>query len=133
MFVNAAHILGIALLVGSIIPLDVLLARNVSGGELQILARILPGVARWGLILAALTGLWLFTVRPYDYVSNPAFLFKLAILALAIANIVWQHASVDWVQVLRGSAPTHRVRLRAIASIFLWLSALLAGRWIGFL
>lgn len=133
MLVNAAHILGIALLVGSIIPLDVLLTRNVLGGELQILARVLPRFARWGLSLAVLAGLWLFTVRPFDYLNNPAFLFKLAILVLAIANIAWQHFSVDWAQVMRGNGATHAVQLRAIASIVLWLSALLAGRWIGFL
>lgn len=133
LFVNAAHILGIALLVGSIIPLDVLLARNASAGELQILARILPRFACWGLGLAGLTGLWLFTVRPFDYVGNPAFLFKLAILVLAMANIAWQHFSVDWLHVQRGKGTSHAVQLRAITSIVLWLSALLAGRWIGFL
>ncbi len=133
MLVNAVHIVGIALLVGSIIPLDVLLARNVAGGELKLLARILPRFARCGLALAVLTGLWLFSVRPSDYVGNPAFLFKLAMLALAMANIVWQHVSVDWAQVMQGHGTTRAVRLRAIASIVLWLSALLAGRWIGFL
>jgi hypothetical protein len=133
LLVNAAHILGIALLVGGIIPLDVLLAKNAPSSALPVVARLLPRFARWGLGLAVFTGLWLFSVRPSDYLGNPAFLFKLAILVLAMANIVWQHASVDWAQVLQGKGSTRAVQLRAIASIALWLAALVAGRWIGFI
>ncbi|MFZ4289196.1 DUF2214 domain-containing protein [Variovorax sp. HJSM1_2] len=133
MLVNAAHILGIALLVGGIVPLDVLLARNAPGGELLVLARILPRAAACGLGLAVLTGLWLFSVRPTDYVGNPAFLFKLALLALAVGNIAWQHFSGDWGRVLKGDGASRALRIRAILSVALWVSVVLAGRWIGFL
>ncbi|RZJ03850.1 MAG: DUF2214 domain-containing protein, partial [Rubrivivax sp.] len=89
--VNAIHILGLALLVGAIFPLDILLIRsggNPIASDLPALARLLPRMAAYGLALALFTGLWLFSVRPHDYVANPAFLFKMALLVLAGCNAV---------------------------------------------
>jgi hypothetical protein len=71
LFVNAAHILGIGLLLGAILPLDLHLLGLVRSSPLPIVGPFLLRVAFAGLALALLTGLWLFSVKPREYVSNP--------------------------------------------------------------
>jgi len=130
--VNAAHILGIGLLLGSILPLDVRLARGRADGALAAVAPVLLRTARLGLAVALLTGFWLFSVKPGAYVGNPAAWAKAALLGLALINIVFQHRDLRLVAALAGAAPPTAVRLRAGLSIGLWLGVLVSGRWIGF-
>lgn len=131
--VNALHILGIGLLVGAILPLDLRLAGFFRRVPLAPLVDFLARAAAVGVVLALTTGLWLFTVKPGDYWVNTAFRIKVLLLALALLNVVWQHRG----GALAAAAASGRVptgtRLRALASCVLWISVLLAGRWIGFL
>lgn len=130
--VNAAHILGIGLLLGAILPLDLLLLRSTHGRDLPVLGPFLVRAATTGATLAVITGLWLFSVKPAEYAENPAFLCKAALLVLAICNIALQHRGERFDIALCGGQPTVRVRALAVASVVLWLSILIAGRWIGF-
>ena len=130
--VNAAHILGIGLLLGAILPLDLLLLRSTRARDLPTLGPFLVRAAATGTALAVITGFWLFLVRPVEYVENPAFLFKTALLGLAICNIALQHRGEHFEAALRSGQPSVRVRVLAAASAILWLSVLMAGRWIGF-
>lgn len=126
LFVNAAHILGIALLLGAILPLDLRLAGFLRRQPIEVLAPFLVRCAAAGLCFAVLTGAWLFSVKPDEYLANPAFRWKLVLLALALVNVAAQH---------RGAGQphtSHAVRVRAFLSLCLWLSVLVAGRWIGF-
>jgi hypothetical protein len=120
LFVNAAHILGIGLLVGAILPLDLRLLGLARTVPLAVIGPFLVRVAGTGLALAIVTGLWLFSVKPAEYLANEAFLWKAGLLAVALANIGLQH----WL-----AQPS---RLLALCSAVLWLSVLVAGRWIGF-
>ena len=132
LLVNAAHILGIGLLVGAILPLDLRLVGLFRAAPLEVLAPFLIRAAACGLALALVTGAWLFTVRPAEYVANPAFLAKMAVLALALANVAIQHRGQHLAAAREGRALRPRIRALAGASALLWLSVLLAGRWIGF-
>jgi hypothetical protein len=132
-FVNTAHILGLGLLLGAIVPLDLRLAGLWRQVPLPVLVPFLTRAAALGLALAVAMGLWLFSVRPHDYVINPAFQCKAGLLLLALGNIVWQHGSPALARSLHTGTVCTGVRLRAIASMLLWLAVLLAGRWIGFL
>ncbi|QIM48351.1 DUF2214 domain-containing protein [Pusillimonas sp. DMV24BSW_D] len=130
--VNAAHILGIGLLLGAILPLDLLLLRSTRGRDLPTLGPFLVSVAATGTALAVTTGLWLFSVKPVEYAENPAFLFKSTLLVLAVCNIALQHRGDHFDTALRSGQPSVRVRVLAATSAILWLSVLVAGRWIGF-
>lgn len=133
LLVNAAHILGLALLIGAILPLDLRLAGAFPRTALPIIAPLLRGMALVGLTLATLTGLALFTTNPTEYATNPAFQIKLALLAAALLNAALVTRSRAWAQVLSGAPPPPALRLMATVSALLWLGVLLAGRWIGFL
>ncbi|WP_371345167.1 DUF6644 family protein [Ancylobacter sp. IITR112] len=132
LLVNAAHILGIALLLGAILVLDVRLLGALSTAPLAVMGPLQVRVAACGMGLAVLTGLWLFSVRPAEYAANPAFLTKLALLAAACANIVLQHAHPAYRRAMQGGPVPARLRVSAALSLLLWLAVLVAGRWIGF-
>ena len=129
LFVNAAHILGIGMLLGSILPLDLRLLGLFRKHPIEVLGPFLVRGAAAGLGLAAFTGLWLFSVKPEEYLGNAAFRWKLLLLVVAFANIVFQH----WQSRGREFQLTPATRVSAALSLTAWLSVLVAGRWIGFL
>jgi hypothetical protein len=129
LLVNAAHILGIGLLVGAILPLDLRVMGCFRHTSLEVLGPFLRRSAATGLGLAITTGLCLFAVNPAEYLANTAFVWKLALLALALCNIVYQSLNRGG-QTLPTAALTDRVV--AGASLCLWVAVLIAGRWIGF-
>src|SRR5687768_17284474 len=93
LFVNATHILGIGLILGAILPLDLKLIGFFRSTPLTVLGPFLSRTAATGVTIAILAGLWLFSVKPTEYIENTAFLCKLALLALALINVVFQHTS----------------------------------------
>jgi hypothetical protein len=128
LFVNAAHILSFAVLLGAILPLDLRLIGFFRKFPAEMLAPFLVRSAAVGLSLALLTGAWLFSVKPDEYLANAAFQWKLALLALALLNIGFQHWGTKG-----GLHLSPATRVRAGFSLCLWVSVLVAGRWIGFL
>lgn len=131
--VNAAHILGIGLILGAILPLDLRLMGAFRAAPLPALGPFLSRAAAVGVALALVTGLLLFLVKPADYLANPAFLAKLGLLALALANVALIHLGPGWRRATTERGVSRALRLSAVASMLLWLGALVAGRWIGFL
>ena len=132
LFVNAAHILGMGLLLGAILPLDLHLLGLLRSSPLAVVGPFLLRVASTGLVLALLTGFWLFSVKPREYVANPAFLIKLGLLAFALGNVALQHSGPRLRMALERERAHASVRFLAALSMVLWLSILVAGRWIGF-
>jgi hypothetical protein len=129
LFANAAHILGIGVLLGAILPLDLRLMGLFRASPLAVLRPFLTRAAATGLALAAITGLWLFSVKPVEYWANEAFRWKLALLALALANVAIQHRALRH----SGENVSAATRVSALLSLCFWPAALVAGRWIGFL
>lgn len=133
MLVNAAHILGLGLLLGAIVPLDLRLIGLFRATPIEVIAPFLSRAAATGLGLAVLTGLALWSVEPAEYLANAAFRVKAVLIGLAGVNIALQHHGAGWRALRAGTPPPLATRARAAVSLLLWLSILLAGRWIGFL
>jgi hypothetical protein len=125
--VNTGHVLGIALLFGAIVPLDLRLLGLWRGVPVDHLARPLVSVASTGLVLAVGTGTLLFTTRPADYVVEPLFGVKMALLALAVTNALLLRRVPRWRQANGGTS-----RAAGALSIALWLGVIAAGRLIGY-
>lgn len=128
--VSAIHLFGIALVLGSIVPVDLRLLRVV-GPQLDPALPLLISMASVGVAVAVPSGVLLASVRIGDYAGNPAFLAKLLILAAAALNAL----------LLRLLSGTRRVtamvgrpagKVAAAVSLLLWIAALFAGRWIAF-
>jgi hypothetical protein len=133
--VNAGHIVGLALLFGAIVPLDLRLIglwRRVAIGPL---ARMLLPVAIAGLSLAALTGALLFSVSAIKYAGMTIFQAKLLLILAGLANALLLHRAEPWAvhqdTELQGTTP--RLRLAGALSIACWLAAIFAGRMLGYL
>ncbi|GGE49937.1 hypothetical protein GCM10007276_28840 [Agaricicola taiwanensis] len=134
LLVNAAHILALGTLIGSILVLDLRLLGLFRSAPLSLLAPPLMKVAACGLGGALITGFLLFSVRPVSYVENPAFLAKLVLIGLGIANVTLVHFGRHWRLSIDGAAePAAPLKIFAAASIAIWTGAVIAGRWIGFL
>ncbi|MDJ0389105.1 DUF2214 domain-containing protein [Roseomonas sp. E05] len=131
--VNAAHILSFGVVLGAIVTLDLRLLGLFRRHALAALGPPLSCVAGMALAGAALTGFLLFSTRPAAYVENPAFLAKLALVALGLLNALALRAGRSWRTALEGGPVPNRVRLAALVSLLVWPGAVLAGRWIGFL
>ena len=125
--VNAAHLLGIALLVGSVVPMDLRLIGLWRGDiRLETTLRLLRPVAGFGAGLAIATGALLFTVQARDYVALPLFAFKITLVALGLAH------ALAWGDRL-AAAPRARQRRAGAISLAIWLTVLVAGRMLGYL
>jgi len=127
--VNAAHVLGIALLVGAILPLDLRLIGLWSGIARDGLVRVLVPVAAAGLALAVTTGTLLFSVRAPEYAAISVFQAKLALIAAGAGSALALHL-VHGVR-LEGATRARLARAGAL-SMVCWLGALIAGRMIAF-
>ena len=82
--VNTAHVLGIALLVGAILPLDLRLLGFWPGVPRDYLVRVLVPVAATGLALALAAGALLFATRAPEYAALTVFRVKLGLVACLV-------------------------------------------------
>jgi len=124
---EAAHIAGIALLLGNLVLLEL----RVWGAAREL---PLPALARWTLTLAlsgfgivAASGLLMFASQPQEMLANRAFVIKMGLIALAGCNAAWFHA--------RGGVARPDATARALTALSsgLWIAAIISGRWIGYL
>lgn len=127
--VSAAHILGFALLIGAIVPLDLRLLGLWRDVPRPALLRILVPVAAAGLALAAAAGLLLFAARAREYAAMPVVQAKLALVVTGAVAALALH--------LHGGrrlerAGEGRAALHAALSLVCWLGALACGRLIAF-
>ena len=130
---SALHILGIALLLGNILLLDLRLLGVLRQSALSDLFKLFSRLAGVGLLLAIGSGALLFSVQPLQYLSNQAFLLKMLLLALALLNLLIVHLSRAWQQACSGGPVSNSLKLTAASSLLLWLTILFAGRWIAFI
>lgn len=131
--VNALHIMALATLFGAIVALDLRLLGVARAIPPRPLAMYLPRVAGTGLALAMLTGFALFSVQPQSYIDNPAFLVKIALVAIGAVHALGVHASRSWRHFADGSGAINgRLKLSALISLAIWVTAILAGRLIAF-
>lgn len=134
--VNAGHILGLAMLFGAILPLDLRLLGFWSEVPVKSLSRVLLPVALCGLTLSVITGLLLFSVSAAKYAATPLFQVKLLLVALAIANALLLRRSADWSSVFElqsKEASGLRLQLAGGISILLWLAVILCGRFLAYI
>jgi hypothetical protein len=131
--VNATHILGLATLFGAILVLDLRLLGAFPTVPARPLAYVLPRIASCGLAVAVVTGSLLFSVEPYDYAGNRAFLTKVMLVLIGASHAIYVHSSRGWRSLARGGAGVGRgLKISAAVSLLVWIAAIFAGRFIAF-
>ena len=119
----------IALLIGSVVPLNLRLLGVWRGVSREAVVRVLAPVAASGLTLALVTGPLLFSVRAQEYSGIGFLQLKLIFIAVGVLStlaLCWSHGF------LLKDAPRTRLIGHAILSMVCWLGALACGRLIAF-
>lgn len=135
--VNLAHVLGIALLFGSVAVIDLALLRlgRRPAGAVAAVAGAASPLASAGFLLAVVSGAGLLASNGSEYVGNPFFLVKFPAIGLGALNAALLRRSAAWRDLRRGVvAPdgVKRLRVAGALSLVCWLAAIASGRMIGY-
>jgi hypothetical protein len=129
---NVAHVLVMALLVGSMVALDLRLLGGARRIEAAALNRYLTGFACLAVPLMVVTGVAVFAADASFVATNPAFWVKMGLLALALANAaVFNRLWRDYLPTWDASAPP-AARLQILFSLLLWPSVAICGRLLAY-
>jgi hypothetical protein len=123
---EVAHLLGVALLLGNLVLLELRVFGWGAALPVEPLARLSLGLAISGFALAAVSGLLMFGTQPGELLANRVFTAKMVLIMLAGCNAGWFHARRS-LQRQDGTA-----RALMTLSTVLWLLVLTCGRWIGY-
>lgn len=131
--VNVAHVIGIALLAGSIAALDFRLLGFAKRIPAEAADRYLRSIAAIGLLIALPAGLLMFVADAVTLSVSTVFITKLLLVAAALANaglfvLLWRKRMGEW-----DFQPPLLGRTQALASLVLWFGAVSAGRLIAYL
>ncbi len=128
--VESIHICGFSLLVGTVTILDLrLLGLCLRRQTVSLLAKQLSPWILTGILIQLITGPYLLSSDPREYVQVPAFRNKMMFLLLAL---IYHFTVIRKATALAGaSAPLGWRKPAALVSLGLWFSVLLAGLWIG--
>jgi hypothetical protein len=127
---NLVHVLGAALLVGSIATFDVQVLRRARDVRAVYAAAI--AIAVTGFLLQILSGPVLLSADASAVVRNPAFVFKMAMLVVGVANVVAFHWCFSKA-IRKGEPLPPPARVLAAVSLASWVLVLFAGRAIAYL
>jgi hypothetical protein len=127
--IEMMHLLALAALGGSVLLLDLrLLGLTLKGESAAILSRDLGRILLISLLLMILSGIGLLSEEALKCYYSPAFRWKMALLATAVAFYFTVHRRTA----LRASGVVNLTqRVVAIVSLLLWLGVGIAGRAIG--
>ena len=134
-WVEAIHVVGLTLVLGSIAVLDLRLLGVASRGRplARVLRDVLP-VTWLAFALAVVTGALMFASNAVAYAHNGPFQWKVVLLTLIGLNTAFFHLLVEpALRAAPSTGPTPwRARLSGALSIALWIGVTAFGRWIGF-
>ena len=131
---NLTHILGVSTLFGSILMLDLRLLGVWRGVPVGALARPVVPLATGGFVVAALSGVCMLATNGTEYAGNPLLPLKFSAIGAGLLNAAIVNRLPPWKA--RHAEPSARGRRQlAIAggvSLICWLTAIAAGRMIGY-
>ena len=123
---EVVHIVGIALLLGNLVALELRVWGTAATLPVAALARLALSLSVAGFGLAAVSGLLMFSSQPGDLLANRAFVVKIGLLMAAGTNAALFHAR-GGLQRLDALA-----RAQTVLSLGLWLGMIITGRWIAY-
>jgi hypothetical protein len=132
--INAVHVIGVALLFGTIAIVDLRLL-GIPGVQRSFrrTGHELLGMTWLGFALAFVTGLLMFAANATTYMSNAQFFWKMGLLVLAGLNMLWFELVTSRTSLQWDTTPTPpAARAAGVLSLLLWTAVIVFGRWIGF-
>lgn len=123
---EVVHLIGVALILGNLVLLELRVFGWASALPIEPLARLSLGLVGLGFGLAVVTGLLMFGTQPGELLANRVFTVKMALIMLAGCNAGWFHA--------RRSLQLQDITARAsmVLSMLIWILVITCGRWIAY-
>ena len=127
------HYIGLSLLVGGIMLIDLRVLGVARSLPLKSMIGLLPWV--WvGFLINATTGSLLFIYGATGFGTNHAFWLKMGFMVLAGLNalafqLATTRSATDWVS---AGTPPPAAKVFATLSFVLWLCVVTAGRWMAY-
>jgi len=133
--VNAGHILGVALLVGGIVPLDLRLLGLWRKYPVTVFVDVLRMTSATGLGLAVVCDVLLFATAAADYAGSTLFQAKIALVLVGLSNAlilaqVLKRRAIRSLPMEAAMPPA--LRAGAVLSLVVWISVLILGRLLGY-
>lgn len=120
------HIVGIALLLGSLVLVELRVWGLGAALPMPALASLGLTTSVAGFCLAGASGLTMFISQPAELLANRVFVVKMGLLMCAGLNAAGFHARGGLAR-LDGVA-----RAQTLLSLGLWLAVIICGRWIAY-
>ena len=133
--VNLVHILGVAALFGALLVLDLRLLGVWRRVALAAISEPTVPIATIAFFVAAASGVCLLATKATEYVGNPFLYIKFPAIALGLLNVAALNSSTAWRQHrTRELSAREQSKLAVVGgiSLFSWLTAVTAGRMIGY-
>ncbi len=123
---EVVHIIGIALLLGNLVLLELRVFGLGAALPVKALSRLSLGIALGGFSVVAASGLLMFASQPAELLANRAFTLKMLLLLAAGCNAAWFHGrgSLDKLDGL--------AKAQMAVSTLIWLAVVACGRWIAY-
>jgi hypothetical protein len=123
---EVVHLIGVALILGNLVLLEMRVFGWASALPMEPLARLSLGLVGLGFGLAVVTGLLMFGTQPGELLANRVFTVKMALIMMAGCNAGWFHA--------RRSLQLQDTTARAsmLLSSVIWILVITCGRWIAY-
>jgi hypothetical protein len=132
--VEVVHIVGIGLLFGSIVVLDLRLLGFSRSISVRRLARhVLPWTAGSFLLIIP-SGLLMFTAHATEFIASPVFVLKMTLIMTAGLNAALFH-TITWPAADAwdsGGMPPLSARAAGAISLVLWISVIACGRLLAY-
>jgi hypothetical protein len=120
------HIVGIAMLLGSLLLLELRVWGFGTALPIEPLARLALPLTLAGFALAATSGSLMFASQPGDLIANRVFVIKMGLVMMAGLNAASFHARGGVARIDRTA------RLQTLLSVGIWLAVIFCGRWIAY-
>jgi len=133
--VNLTHILGVSTLFGAVLVLDLRLVGVWRHITLAAIAEPAVPIAASGFFIAATSGVCLLATKATDYVGNPFLYIKFPAIGLGLLNVIVLNCLPGWKErKIRNLSPREQSQLAVAGGVSLlcWLTAITAGRMIGY-
>jgi hypothetical protein len=133
--VNVIHVFGVATLFGAVLVLDLRLLGAWRRALLAPITTVAAPIAMVGFGIAAASGVCLLAANAVEYANNPVLLVKFSAIGLGLVNAVALRRTAAWRAVSTrelSRSEARRLGVMGGVSLISWLTAVAAGRMIGY-
>ena len=134
--IETIHLLGMAVLFGSIVLVDLRLMGIGRDIDPQRLFRFAIPLTLAGFLLAGASGFMLFLTEASTFITSRLFVLKISLIFMLVCNAASVHLRIN--QDIRphgdgGDEFPPLIRLQAVLSMLGWAVVLAMGRWLAYL